>query len=79
MELIPINVACHSGFKADEYPKSFTWDHIEFEIVEIIDRWYESYYKSTSKNVNYYKVKTKLAGYYMLKHEKENDRWFLVV
>lgn len=79
MELIPINVACHSGFKADEYPKSFTWDHIEFEIVEIIDRWYESYYKSTSKNVTYYKVKTKLAGYYMLKHEKENDRWFLVV
>ena len=79
MELIPIKVECHSGYKADEYPKTFVWDNIEFEIVEIIDCWYEAYNKSDSRTINYYKVKTNLAGSYMLKHEKESDRWFLRV
>ena len=79
MELIAINVICHSGYKADEYPKNFSWDHIEFEVVDIIDRWYEAYNISTSRTVDYFKVKTTLAGNYMLKHEKESDKWFLVV
>ena len=79
MELIPIKVECHSGYKADEYPKNFVWDNIEFEIVEIIDCWNEAYNISTSQTVDYYKVKTNLAGSYMLKHDKDSDRWFLVV
>jgi hypothetical protein len=79
MELIPVMVECHSGYKADEYPKNFRWDNVEFEIIEIIDRWYESYNKSTSNAVNYFKVKTNLLGSLLLKHEVVNDRWFLVV
>jgi len=79
MELIPIIVECHSGYKADEYPKKFRWDDVEFEIIEIIDRWYESYDKSTPYAVNYFKVKTNLQGSFLLKHEVANERWFLVV
>jgi hypothetical protein len=79
MELIPIKVECHSGYKADEYPRKFIWDHTEFEILEIIDRWYEAYDKSRSQPVNYFKVKTELKGSFLLKHEVDNDRWFLVV
>ena len=79
MELIPIKVECHSGDKADDYPKNFVWDKIEFKIVEIIDRWYEAYYKSTTRTVNYIKVKTNLVGSYLLKHDTEINSWFLVV
>jgi hypothetical protein len=78
MESIPIKVECHAGFKADEYPKRFIWDGVDFEIVEIIDRWYEAYGKPGS-TINYFKVKTSLKGTFMLKHETERDRWFLVV
>ncbi len=79
MELIPIKVECHSAFKADEYPKNFVWNNVEFKIVEIIDCWHEAYNISTSQTVDYYKVKTNLAGRYMLKHEIESDKWFLRV
>ena len=79
MEFIPIKVESHSGYKADEYPRRFIWDHNEFEIIKIIDRWYEGYHKSAPKAVNYFKVKTDLKGSFLLKHDIRNDRWFLVV
>ena len=79
MEQIPIKVECYSGYKADESPRSFIWDDIEFEIVEIIDRWYEAYDKSATQGINYYNVKTNLIGTFMLKHELDHDRWFLVI
>ena len=85
MELIPVKVECHSGFKADEYPRKFTWDQVEFEITDIIDRWYEGYNSPASPAshaspaVNYYKVKTDLKGSFLLKHELGDDKWYLVV
>ena len=79
MEFIPIKVECHSGYKADEYPRRFIWGHIEFEIIEIIDRWYEGYHKSSPKDVNYFKVKTALKGSFLLMHDIRNNRWYLVV
>jgi hypothetical protein len=36
-ELIPIEVECHSGYKADEYPKCFYWDNNRFEIQQVTD------------------------------------------
>lgn len=78
MELIPVKVECHSGYKADEYPKRFIWDHSEFEIIEIIDRWYDGYQKSNSRSADYFRVKSEIKGTFLLKHEIENDRWFLV-
>ena len=79
MELIPINVVCHSGYKADEYPVNFTWEDIQFEVTEIIDRWYEGYNKPGPSYANYFQVKTYPTGNYLIKHEMENDRWYLVV
>jgi hypothetical protein len=79
MEFIPVQVECHSGYKANEYPKKFIWDPVEFEILEILDRWYEGHDTSDSQTINYFKVKTNLKGSFLLKHELENDRWFLVI
>jgi hypothetical protein len=41
IELIPIEVECHSGYKADEYPKCFYWNNSRFEIKKVTDRWYQ--------------------------------------
>jgi hypothetical protein len=41
MILIPIEVECHSGYKADEYPKCFSWNNERFEISQVTDRWYQ--------------------------------------
>lgn len=79
MELIPVKVECYSGYKADEYPKYFKWDGVKFEILEIMDRWYEAYNKPLNYEVHYFKVKTNLSGSYMLQHVLPSDEWFLVV
>lgn len=79
MEEIPVDVSCHSGFKADEYPKRFTWDTIDFDIIEVVDRWYEGYQKSEAAAITYFKVKTSLKGTFLLKHDQEKDHWFLIV
>ena len=79
MELIPIKVECHSGYKANEYPKNFNWKDIQFDIKEIIDRWYEGYNKPEFPAANYFKVKTHLVGKYLIKHELKRDKWFLVI
>lgn len=79
MELIPIEVICYSGYKADEYPKNFIWEDISFDIIEIIDRWYEGYNKPGSESANYFKVRTSPTGTYLIKQELKGDRWFLVV
>jgi len=37
IELIPIEVECYSGYKADEYPKCFYRDGTRFEIQQLTD------------------------------------------
>ncbi len=78
MELTPIEVICHSGYKADEYPKGFTWKGEAFDIVEILDRWYEGYWGEGNPAADYFKVKTNYGRQYLIKHVKELDAWYLV-
>jgi hypothetical protein len=35
MKLIPIDVECHSGYKADEYSKYFIQNNVRFENREV--------------------------------------------
>jgi hypothetical protein len=77
IELIPIEVECHSGYKADEYPKCFYWDNKRCKIQEIIDRWYQGESDPKLPISNYFKVKTDLGESYIIKHDIERDKWFL--
>lgn len=79
MELIPIEVICHSGYKTDEYPRSFTWFEKDFIILEIVDRWYQSDRDPDVPAADYYKVKADDEGQYIIKNERESDRWYLVI
>lgn len=76
-DLIPVEVICHSGYKADEYPKYFYWDTIRFEIEEILDRWYQGDKSPEYPVANYFKVRDVNGKIFILKHETGPDKWFL--
>jgi len=76
-KLIPIKVECHSGFKADEYPKCFYRDNNRIEITEITDRWYQGDANPEWPVSNYFKVITADGNQYIIKHELTEDNWYL--
>jgi len=76
-DLLPIEVECHSGYKADEYPVRFSWNNLRFDIVEIIDRWYQAFSEAEFPAANYYKVRTNDKKVFILKQETESGKWFL--
>jgi len=78
MNFIPIKVECHSGYKVDEYPISFYWKNIRFEIKEVSDRWYQADPSPGSPEADYFKVATICDAKYIIKHDLKSDRWFLV-
>jgi len=75
---IPIKVECYAGYKADEYPKYFYRNDKKFDITEISDRWYQGDVNPEWPVANYFKVRTACGGQHILKHEIENDSWYLV-
>lgn len=78
INMVPIKVECHSGYKADEYPKCFYWNDYRFDILEIVDRWYQSDPGPGWPVSNYYKVETAGGGPYIIKHDLEMDAWYLL-
>jgi hypothetical protein len=78
MDAFRVKVVCHSGYKADEYPKQFFHDNKIFEIEEISDRWYQADRNAGWPVTDYFKVRTTDGGQHILKHEVEEDIWYLI-
>lgn len=78
-DLIPVEVSCHSGFRADEYPEYFYWNGIKFEIAQILDRWYQGDLNPSFPKASYFKVVARDGKIYLLKHEIYRDQWFLFI
>ena len=76
-DLVQIKVECHSGYKANEYPVRFYWETICFEIVDILDRWYQGDLNPVFPAATYFKVSTVNEKTFILKHEIIKDVWFL--
>lgn len=79
MDLIPIKVVSHSGYKADEYPVYFYRHNKRYEIKEIRDRWYQYEHHPTGPVADYFKIYTTGNEEYILKHELKSNRWFLII
>lgn len=77
-DCIPIHVECHSGYKADEYPKYFYWNGKKYRILEISERWYQMDCNSEGSAGEYYKVFTACGKQYVLIHCIEVDEWYLL-
>ena len=77
IRLIPIEVECHSGYKADEYLKYFSRGNDRFEIRQVTDRWYQGETNPEYPVSNYFKVETTSGVQYIIKHDLESDSWYL--
>lgn len=76
-ELFSVDVECHSGYKADEYPKRFYRDGARVEIEEILDRWHQADREPDLPPANYFKVRATDNKIYLLKYEIQKDQWYL--
>jgi hypothetical protein len=77
VKLIPIKVQTHSGFAADEYPKTFFIEEKVLDVVEIDDRWYQGDLNPEFPVSNYFKILASDRKVYIIKHEIKSDKWFL--
>ena len=77
MRLIPIQVECYAGGKADETPRRLTVAGRRVEITEVVDRWYQVESKPEWPRSDYFKVHGEDGGEYLLKHDLESGEWFL--
>ena len=57
MKLIPIQVECYAGAKADETPRRFFWEDVPIEVVEVLDRWYQVESKPEWPRADFFKVR----------------------
>ena len=77
MKLIPIQVECYAGTKADETPRRFLKDEQPVEVEEVLDRWHQVESKPEWPRADYFKVQGADGHAYLLKHDLERDEWFL--
>jgi hypothetical protein len=77
MKLIPMQVECYAGAKADETPRRFIWEARPIEVGEVLDRWYQVESQPEWPRADYFKVRGTNQTEYLLKHDHESDEWFL--
>ncbi|NMC38550.1 MAG: cytoplasmic protein [Bacteroidales bacterium] len=77
--LVPVNVDCYSGHKADEYPKCFYLNDELFIITEIIDRWYQGDANPEFPPADYFKITTFTRKQFILKHDLKDERWYAYI
>ncbi len=77
MELIPTNVQCYAGFKADESPRRFLLEGRWVEVEQIMDRWYQGDRDPEWPIADYFKVLGDDGREHLLKHDRAYDEWFV--
>lgn len=65
-------VACYAGYRGEEEPRRFRWDHRPIDVVEILDRWLDPDHR-------YFKVRGRDGGVYTLRHDTNTGDWVLRV
>ena len=78
-QVVPIQVQCHAGFKADECPVRFFWAGEWIAVAETVDRWYQGDRDPEWPISDYFKVLDADGVGYLLKHDRESDESYLVV
>jgi len=75
MEFKEVQVECHSGYQANEYPVSFMFQGRRREIEEILDRWYEGGIDARKQVMRYFKVRTSGGEVFLLRYLCLFDTW----
>jgi hypothetical protein len=72
-----IEVESYSGYKGEESPRAFIHLGKRFEILEILDRWYEGSVDPKALRHDYFKVKTAGDEVFLLRHTPRYQSWTL--
>ena len=70
-------VECYAGYKGEETPRAFIHRNRRIEILEILDRWYESGRNPAGAAHNYFKVKTAEGDVFLLRQTPRFQTWTL--
>jgi hypothetical protein len=79
MTFEPIDVTTRDEYRAAQEPLGFTWRGRRFEIVEIIDRWYEGHLDSTRLPLLYFRVKIPDGTVRIIRYHELFRAWAIVV
>jgi hypothetical protein len=77
MQLTLIQVESYADHKADEVPQRFVLEEQSVEIEEVLDRWYQVEHQPEWPRATYFKVRGADQREYLLKHDEEDDQWYL--
>jgi hypothetical protein len=78
MDFETLQVECYSGFKDAERPVAFLYQGRRWEILEILDRWYEGSRDPARPEVRYFKVKTAGDRTFLLRYLSLFDSWSIL-
>ncbi len=80
-ETVPelIEVECYAGYKANETPRAFIHRGKRYNILEVVDRWYEGGTGSKAPQLDYYKVKADDEKQYIIRYNHLFDNWILML
>ena len=65
-----VAVECYAGYKADERPQKFTMRGRPFEVLEVLDRWYDP-------EAIFFRVRADDGNLYILRHDERVGDWTL--
>ncbi len=78
MEFSRISVKSYSGFKLHERPQQFSYNSNVFNVVRIIDRWYEGGVQPGRPCMSYFKVLADDEREYVLRYNSLFDAWSIM-
>ncbi|MGA2973796.1 MAG: DUF6504 family protein [Spirochaetia bacterium] len=78
IRFVPVQVQSYSGYRSDEAPRSFIWNNRRYEIVEIIDRWYQANRDPAVPTSDYFKVRTSDSLQYIIRLDRQSSEWYLM-
>ena len=74
-----IHVECYGGYKVNERPVAFTFQGRRWEVVEIVDCWYEGNRQAGLSALDYFKVRTCEGETFLLRCNALVNAWAIAV
>lgn len=72
-----IEVECYAGYKGEECPRAITHQGKRYEVIEVIDRWYEGGLDPKDLRHDYFKVRTVTGEIFLIRHTPRFQAWTL--
>jgi hypothetical protein len=72
-----IKVECYAGYKSEETPRAFIHLGKRYEILEVLDRWYEGGLDPQALRHDYFRMKTVDGKIFLIRYTPRFQAWTL--